>query len=345
MNQVFAVSSFQSVGCTFLDWSIHYISGQQQFYNIKQQQWIALSGNPLNAINAHGHFKNHPRGFCESQQQLQQLIKIDGVASFYPYCMSMVDAAQQLGISIDQGVLDSEFSKILNSQKHEYNQILNLIADSPAKLIYVDLAADAILYSINRRSTESTVLKNPEKNKHYTLQQQQQDYQQLFFKDSVDVWEKLNLINRWDQREQMALCTRPFDTATTTGITVDLPHLRLDSRLWWTAGEAVITQVLDYLKLPIMPERLHTWRPIYQQWQRPQLQSLEFVFNHQHIVDCIVNNHWCEIDLSFEQEVVIQHCLIYQHGLNLKTWGLEKFPNNTKLLHQLLEPNFHPITR
>jgi hypothetical protein len=72
---------------------------------------------------------------------------------------------------------------------------------------------------------------------------------------------------------------------------------------------------------------------------------LEFCYNYKHIVDSVVNNWYYQIDLTFEQEVVIQHCLIYQHNLNLKTWELTKFPSNTQDLHKLLEPNIHPITQ
>jgi len=50
-------------------------------------------------------------------------------------------------------------------------------------------------------------------------------------------------------------------------------------------------------------------------------------------------------ELNLNQEASIQHVLIYKYDLNLKTWGLEKFPNNTKKLHELLEPNIHKITQ
>jgi len=343
MNQMFVVSSYKSVGCTFLDWSIYYLSGQQQFYNVEQQQWIPLSVNPINNINAHGHFKNHPQGLEETQTYLNHLLNINGLTSCYPYSMSIVDAAEKFQIEINNGIEDDDFAKIHDAQKNEYNQILNLVATSPVKLIYIDLSPESILYTIENRSTESTVLKNPQKNKQYTKQQQQIDYETLFFKNSADTWKNLNLTSIWDQREHQALCTRPFDISQSIAVCVDSTHLRLDSRLWWTAGEFVIKKVFDYLSLSLDIDRFSTWRSIYQQWQQPRLKSLEFIFNHQHIVNCIVNNLWCEIDLSFEQEVVIQHCLIYQHNLNLKTWGLKKFPNNTKLLHQLLEPNIHPI--
>ena len=58
------------------------------------------------------------------------------------------------------------------------------------------------------------------------------------------------------------------------------------------------------------------------------------------VFDAIVHNWYYEIDnLTFEQEVIIQHCLIYQHGLNLKTRQLEKFPSNTHYKTFIL---FHP---
>ena len=101
---------------------------------------------------------------------------------------------------------------------------------------------------------------------------------------------------------------------------------------------------MDFCELPIDQARLDSWLVVYREWQQLQLNILEFTFNYQHIVDAIVNNWYYKLDnLTFEQEIVIQHCLIYQHGLNLQTWQLEKFPDNTQQLHRLLEPNTHKI--
>ena len=47
-------------------------------------------------------------------------------------------------------------------------------------------------------------------------------------------------------------------------------------------------------------------------------------------------------DLDVIQEAFIQRELIYKHNLNLKTFQLEKFIN-TQQLHNLLEPNIHPL--
>ena len=35
--------------------------------------------------------------------------------------------------------------------------------------------------------------------------------------------------------------------------------------------------------------------------------------------------------------------MIYKYGLNFKISGLDKFPDNTKKLHAILESSIHPI--
>ena len=101
---------------------------------------------------------------------------------------------------------------------------------------------------------------------------------------------------------------------------------------------------MKYLDLDIVPERLSAWIPVYRRWQSIQSRSLKFAINLPYIIDAIVNNWYYELDdLSFEQEVIIQHFLIYKHNLNLKTWKLSKFPDNTQQLHDLLEANIHVV--
>ena len=57
MNKLICCTSNRSVGCTFLDWSIHFLSGQNKFFNVDQRAWIDLAKNPLDTLNAHGHKK------------------------------------------------------------------------------------------------------------------------------------------------------------------------------------------------------------------------------------------------------------------------------------------------
>ena len=101
---------------------------------------------------------------------------------------------------------------------------------------------------------------------------------------------------------------------------------------------------MKFLNIAIDVKVWDHWVDVYHNWQEMQLNILEFNINFDHIMNAIVNNWYYEIgDLTFEQEIIIQHCLIYQHGLNLKTWQLEKFPANAQDLHKLLEPNIHVL--
>ena len=167
----------------------------------------------------------------------------------------------------------------------------------------------------------------------------------MFFSQSLEKWKDLSLDNVWDLREQMALNLRPFDLSRIEFVPDQhLSYLWINSIDLWTRTPQVIEKIMKYLQLPVGKEQWDQWLPVCLNWQKIQLDILEFCFNQPHIVKAIVNNWDYEIDLTFEQEVIIQHCLIYQHGLNLKTWQLERFPCNTRDLHILLEPNTHQVS-
>jgi hypothetical protein len=343
-KKMFAVSSYRSVGCTFFDWSIHYLSGQKNFYSIKNCDWGNLSSNPVTKINAHGHLKNHPRGLNSTKKCIEHLKTVPAITSFYPTPLTLPEAAHSTGITLDGNTTQQDFQKIFSKQKQDFVDTIHYIADQHIDLIYVDTAPESVLYFIENRSREGTVTKIPNGQTVYSLEQIQKDHQELFFKDSLDTWSGQALTEKWDERERLALCSRPFEFDA-PDIALQTPHLKIDSRSLWVNGEHCVKKSLTHLGLSLDESRWDHWIKIYKQWQQPQIQNLEFVFNYHNIVNAIINDLWLEIDLTFEQEVVIQHCLIYHHNLNLKTWKLEKFPNNTRLLHQLLEPNIHPIVK
>ena len=323
---------------------LHVNGGQKDFYSIKNHSWAPLSSNPVSENNAHGHIKNHPRGLENTKQCVELLKSISGITSFYPTTLTLKESADSVGMVLNHHTSSQDFKKIVAKKKQDFVNTISYIASQPIDLIYVDTTSESALYFIESRAKEGTVIKNPDGRMLYSKEQIAKDHQELFFKDSVAVWAQQNLTSIWDERERLALCTRPFDFDS-VDIALKSPHLLVDSRSLWVNGEKVVTQSLDYLGLCLDHSRLVSWQQIYKKWQQPQLRHLEFVFNYRHIVNAIINNLWLEIDLTFEQEVVIQHCLIYNHGLNLKTWQLEKFPKNTQLLHQLLEPNIHHIDR
>lgn len=339
---VFCITSRRSVGCTFFDWTIHFLSGQQNFYQADQQQWVPLNQDPVLTINAHGHPKNHPGGATNTLQQLDELLSLpqDHLYSSYPTPMRLVTAAEHFGIPIEFIGQPDNYKKITHYMFEDFNQIFKSCHEKRVPLIYVGEDPRVSLYHGNVRNLDLGLISTKALDSESSARN---EFRQLFFSDSSKTWDQLGLTDIWDQREQQALNIRPFQPYPCNTDQMCYPHLWINCQDLWTNGEATALKMLKYLGLELDTQRLGPWRPVYAKWQAKQIKLLEFCYSYQHIVDSIVNNWYYEIDLTFEQEVVIQHCLIYQHNLNLKTWQLIKFPSNTQDLHKLLEPNTHPL--
>jgi hypothetical protein len=336
---IFCSTSIHSVGCTFLDWSIHFITGKTEVFSIKYG-WIPLTNNPVTEINAHGHIKNHPSGFDNTKFSIDQLSHCENkVTSLYPVPLHLDKVAKLIDIPIDQLDLLHNQKSISQYQSHDYQQLLSY-ASSRTKLIFVDIDAKKFnIYLKQQRSLDRMMLSDASAK---SLNDFDTEFEQHFFPGIQTQFDH----NIWDVREKQALTCDLSNMHKGIGsIDVDFSflHYWLDSHSWWFNGVEKIQQIITWLELDINPTRFQLWQPIYQSWQKIQIKNLKFQFEYQHIVDCIVNNWSYPIDLTFKEEVIVQHCLIYQHNLNLKTWQLEKFPKNTQDLHRLLEPNIHLI--
>ena len=344
MSETFCVTSYNSVGCTFIDWSVYFLSGQLHHYNVKAEQWLPVSQNPLTRLNAHGHAKNHPNGLALTKKFLEQIESqpSDRLHSIYPVPLLINLAIEQLDLS-PESVTDARvFADLMQFRKNDYNEILNLCNKKQIKTVFVADDPSTILYFAQERSVSRASMDS--NTEAALIEQNRDDFQKLFFNQSLEKWKDLSLDNVWDLREQLALNLRPFDPVRIDFVPDQhLSYLWINSVDLWTRTPWVIEKIMKYLQLPFSKEQWDQWLPVCLSWQKIQLDILEFCFNQPHIVNAIVNNWDYEIDLTFEQEVIIQHCLIYQHGLNLKTWQLKRFPRNTQDLHTLLEPNLHPI--
>ena len=168
------------------------------------------------------------------------------------------------------------------------------------------------------------------------------DFLKTYFADSIGKIDK----NVWDLRELIALNVDYFkvDNTYLKEINRSIDHLYIDSKELWYNGEYCLQRIFKYLNRTIVDERLPHWRNVYREWQSTQIKILQFDWYLPTIVDSIVNNYNFDLDflnLTLIQEGVIQGHLIRDHNLNLKCYGLEKFPSNTRDLHLLLEENIH----
>jgi hypothetical protein len=345
MNKKACITSTQAVGCTFVDWSIHFLSGQTHYYNYELDQHIKLSENPVNKINSHGHDKNHPSGANELKVVLDHFDKIlkNTMCSAYPVPMHFDVAASHLNIPIDQINIPQYLEEIKNYILEDYNKFFNICEETNTKLVFVSSDPATIFYHQTVRSLDRFMTKPTKPN---SVDDAFNEIQETFFKSSTQTWADLQLNNRWDLRERLALDSRPMHTLfDDKNFDFYRPHLWINCQELWVNPIKTIKKIMDYLELTIDSNRYKSWIPICRTWQQIQVDILNFCYTHKHIVESVINNWDYKIDLTFHQEVIVQHFLIYKYNLNLKTWNLDKFPDNTKKLHQLLETNIHVVPK
>ena len=237
MNNIVCVTSPVSVGCTFLDWSIHFLSGKNKFYSTKNLGWIPLSTDPVLKTNAHGHAKNHPSGHDRTWQCINQLTPVSDteLLSFYPFLLYADLAGKELGIFDN---LDAKKQKQIHQyQQDDYAKMINSVIDSGIKIVYVSLSKHNILYTTHNRSLERLYFLNKPAN---STREKFDHVDQLFFADSIEHWEQNGLTNVWDRRERMALCSRPFDTVALMEdleINRSAQYCHVDARSLWYNGK------------------------------------------------------------------------------------------------------------
>lgn len=342
--KIVCVTSFESVGCTFIDWSLHFLSNQSSFYCYNKLSSVPLSTDPINTLNAHGHKKNHPTGSIETQEYINNFHLQSSVdfCSLYPFPIRYKNIIEKLNLNINDIKVDSVWRNVQQHVVDDYQTMFFNCCSQGIKTIFVNADPNLKLYSLATRQQERFTFSN---NKPQDLNELTAEIQDTFFSNSIDTWNKTNLTDIWDVRERMALDTRPLDYRSKL-LKLDLsqPHLWINSSELWNNGCNAIKKIMDFAELKINTSRWAEWIPIYQKWHTIQQKNLSFVYQFDHIINSIVNNFYYELDdLTFEQEVAIQHALIYQHNLNLKTWQLIKFPSNTQDINKLLEPNIHLI--
>jgi len=342
MKKIVCSLSADSVGCTFIDWSIHFLAGKKQYYSFAQQQWIPLVLNPLTDCNAHGHDRNHPGGIENVTTMLQQAKNMpdDGLYSMYPFSAETSHVRKKLKINFEQAD-EKDFSEIEQKWHTEnYARIFDCCINNNAKIIFIH----------DNKSVNWYKLFGHQRIKYNVPEDEQAeiDYRKKsFHKNSIDKWKNLGLENIWDVRERQALDVRLLDMHTNEvadKCNFSKPHFRASVSDLWHRGIELFHQIMMYLDMPIVPDRLGQWIPIYHEWAQKPLALMKFGDGFDDTIKCIVNGWYKELpELSFDQEVIIQHALIYKHNLNLRTWQLEKFPRNTIDLHRLLEPNIHTL--
>ena len=318
-NTVYVVTD-PSIGGTFLSWTLHFLAGHDRYFKALDQSWEELTHNPLTKINSHGFMPN----------RIQDLERFDSVTSL----LNRQETPSFHTVYFHNFRDDSTTPQAINQLATATNKILVL--------------SDPLfpLYKCKLEGRNLTIKVDDPSQRYSSFQEQHEAMIDLFFKESVQKWKELDLNEIWDQREFLALNIRPFDTIQILPhIHDNIQHHYIEAVDFWTNGDNVIIDAMDYLGIEINKKRLEQWIPIFCQWKTMHHDRLRFAWNFNSIVQAIIDGRDMDLDrfnLDIVREAAIQHVLIYQYGLNFKTFNLLKM-NNTKDLHNLLEKNIHEI--
>ena len=206
MKKIVCSISTLSIGCTFVDWSIHFLAGKKQYYSFAQQKWMPLVSNPLTDCNAHGHDRNHPGGIENVTAMLQQAKNMpdDGLYSMYPCSSESNYVREKLKLDLEK-INEKEFwQKELDWYADEYSKIFDCCINNTAKVIFIHDNESINWYKF---FGHLRVKHNVPEHDLAEIEYKRQHFQ----KNSIDQWKNLKLENIWDNRERQALDLRLFE--------------------------------------------------------------------------------------------------------------------------------------
>lgn len=320
------LTSTSQVGVSFLDWSLHWLAGNDQVYIVDQESWSDVPKDPLTRNNAHQHPKNHPSGqsnYINTILELQQT-PTESFHSCYPGSIDITLCAQELGIEPDQYYSQDIIKWLITATEIDFAKIVSSSYAHQIPVIYVATNAGHQVYQILSQARD---------NEH-----DYEAFHRTYFADKIPASAPV-----WDQREALALNLQ-IDNYHVDNKFFDFSgnHLWILADDLWYDTRRTVTKCLDYIGVEVQPQRWAHWHRVLETWLGIQRPMIEFNRNLDHIVSATVRGwNYPLPKLSLFQEAIIQHRLIYQHNLNIRNWQLTQFPDNTNKLHKLLESSQH----
>lgn len=318
----------KNLGGNFLDWSIFYLSGFKTHWNIEKSDFLPLSETPLTNINSHNHISNQIN--CEEDI----LFFFDNVKNLENFSIIFHQVYSFDNIYGKYSWSKNLTSSIIEKVKALQNNKIILLKNTSPNILYN--AVDIPRCGEHPHGPFKKI--KPEG--HNVID----GFINHFFSENYEIWKNQNMENIWDKREFIALNFRPFDTEDRLENNQNnFDYFPINDTNLWTSFDLTVPDLFEFMERSLCQQRFNKWKDIYSEWKRIHIQVLRFCWYFDEIIDAILNNRYINLEvfnLDLVQEATIQHKLMYDYGLNFKTWRLEKFID-TKQLHNLLEPNFH----
>jgi hypothetical protein len=326
---------YHNTGGHFIDWSLYFVTGQQQYAKKTGQLVSIVQDFDVVAKNWHQHQPVNICGFDDLKTTLKMLD--DSNTNLYVSLLPLPTAVKLLfGVDLTSATPD-QITTAHSYVQQDFEKMLQWTQNQGLIPVIFDYCKPDLL-SIFYNNRYPLDCNYQLVNDSFELQETVE--RTFFSKITAKFGQQI-----WDQREKASLIGfHPMDYKVHQSINHSLAHLYYTTDDIWNNMPNILYEICTVLQLSIDPEKFGVWEKIYAQWRT--VHDPYFGRHFDRIIDSIVNGNYMRLDrfkLNFFQEVLIQNALITQHNLNLKTWNLTKFPNNTQELHSLLEPNIHVL--
>lgn len=321
---------YHNTGAHFIDWSIHYVCNQIGTYTRARSE-----------VNWHQHKCHHVRSYQALVATIKSLYEHPTSQNFETIYFSKAPTVDILRLNHDVTIEMATSDQIAQAEHEvaqDYQQGVSYCQDHDLIPVFFDYCHSdfgSIFYNdrypLDWYGVADTKINIIDKWNH------------TFFSESVSKFDG----EIWDKRELAALtyqAPKALSLDISDLIDQTRPHLYYTTDDVWNGFDRCLEEICYSWKLKINADSWQTWKEIYNDWRT--VHDPYFARHLPRIVDAVVNNKYLSLRrfrMNFFMEIMLQHELIVKHGLNIKTWQLEHFPDNTQDLYALLEPNFHHL--
>ena len=330
---------YHNTGGHFIIWSMYTLAGQTRCLADDNLIVDVISSNESKKT-FHQQKIIRARGFENTKQQYKAIVESDcQLASVHLY-VTVLTMSQfipdQFAVSVETST-HAQRQAAVEYIHNDTKKLLDWMQQSGHPLIAFEYcSADLLNIAYNDRCPLDM-----SHNVVADIDAKWLSFEQSFFNKPTDMFDQTFI---WDRREKLALILPDPIKQPNFCQLIDrrLPHLLYTTDDVWNDLFSVMPEIFSFINTPLDSTTINGWQNVYATWRLNHDQYFSRHFDR--IIDAIVNNKYVSLTrfkMNFYKEVMIQQALIRRYSLNLKTWQLETFPDNTQELHKLLEPSLH----
>lgn len=310
-NKLIGIIADESIDAGMLVWALYTLTQQPQYYYLGFEYWFDVS----EALGEDSEGAFNIRVETDGVETIEQLDE---------YVKTLNDLEGPDGIHILVSRLHTTESN---------NELYSALVDKCDKVIVVSSFG---VPNLHKTITSGNNVDN---------------FLSEYFEEGKENWEDVYSLP-WDRREYIALNFRPSNTITVQDkidltnekifiINLNNYHLNLLPQL---------PALCKFIGIPASELPKEAWELIsdtYTKWKVIGADPTLWEMNLPSIIDSIINGYHMDLSpykMDIIKESILLHELLYKHNMNIKGYGLNTLPANTKDIHNLLEENFHTLT-